>query len=294
MSREKTPKLTSFSYGSSCQKQMIKYYYQSKEKNDKNSEYVRVELAKMLVNTWALPRFSPKNPSSLTLVDIGCSVGLLAIEFSKIGYDTYGVDFDPAAIEIAQKLNLKDKGSASFFNMDISDWNFDKSIDIALCFDIFEHLHDDELGAMLCGIKKNLSKDGCIVFHTLPLQFDYLFWNQSRLKIEFPFILSIFKNISSKKFSRMVKIYSLIFDIFNIMRYDATHKELIKKDGHCNPLTKERLEDIFLRAGYKLIFFESGFLGDSQFDLDQRDYFYKQPITHRSLRGVAIPDIQLK
>lgn len=230
----------------------------------------------------------------MTLVDIGCSVGLFAIKFSKMGYNAYGVDFDQTAIDIAQKLNQDDGGSAIFFKMDVSDWNLVNPIDIALCFDIFEHLHDDELGAMLFGIKKKLSPNGCIVFHTLPLQYDYLFWNQSKLKIEFPFILSLFKNSSPEKFSRIVILYAMIIDFFYFMRYGAIHKDLIKKDGHCNPLTKKRLEDIFLRAGYKFIFLESGFLGDSQFDKKQRDYFYKQSITHRSLRGIAIPDNKMK
>jgi 2-polyprenyl-3-methyl-5-hydroxy-6-metoxy-1,4-benzoquinol methylase len=290
MSAENAPKSTSFEYGQSYQAQMLDYYYQSKEKNDNNTEYVRVELAKNLINKWVLPRFSPKKPSELTLVDIGCSVGLFAIEFSKMGYNAYGVDFDQAAIDLAKKLNLDDGGSAHFFKMDVSDWNLVNPIDIALCFDIFEHLHDDELGAMLFGIKKKLSPNGCIVFHTLPLQYDYLFWNQSKMKIEFPFILSLFKNRSPQKFSRLAIFYSMILDILYFIRFGAIHKELIKKDGHCNPLTQERLEDIFSRCGYKLIFLESGFLGDSQFDKKQRDYFYKQSITHRSLRGIAIPD----
>lgn len=59
--------------------------------------------------------------------------------------------------------------------------------------------------------------------------------------------------------------------------------------GHCNPLTKERLEDILARAGYEIIFMESGFLGEVQLDPRHREYFHKQPVTHRSLRGVATP-----
>jgi hypothetical protein len=60
-------------------------------------------------------------------------------------------------------------------------------------------------------------------------------------------------------------------------------------DGHCNPLTREWLEDILARAGYKTIFMESGFLGEAQLDPRDREYFHKQPVTHRSLYGVAVP-----
>jgi 2-polyprenyl-3-methyl-5-hydroxy-6-metoxy-1,4-benzoquinol methylase len=268
---------------------MLGYYRKSKIVSESNTEYLRVVLARDLVNKYALPRLSPKLPNEITFVDVGCSVGLFAIEFAKMGYNSFGVDFDAAALEIAAKLNAEEGTNAKFFQMDVSDWDLDIPIDIALCFDIFEHLHDDELGALLYGLKRKLAKQGCLVFHTLPLQYDYLFWGESRGIIRFPWLLRPFKNVSPRIFGRMVKIYALCLELVSLCRGGLTHEEAIKMGGHCNPLTRERLADILARAGYDIIFMESGFLGEVQLDPQHREYFHKQPITHRSLRGVAAP-----
>ncbi|MCX5694888.1 MAG: class I SAM-dependent methyltransferase [Candidatus Omnitrophica bacterium] len=283
------PKETSFEYGKAHQELMLDKYRKSKIVSESNTQYLRVVLAHELVNKYVLPRLKSKLPSEITLVDVGCSVGLFAIEFAKNGYKSFGVDFDPAALEIAKRLNLEEGTNATFSRMDASDWNLNLSIDIALCFDLFEHLHDDELGALLYGIKNRLSQQGCLVFHTLPLQYDYLFWNEATGIIKFPALLRLFKNISTKSFSRMVAIYALCLDVLNLCRGRTVYKETIKKSGHCNPLTRERLEDILCRSGYEIIFIESGFLGQVQLDPRDREFFHKQPVTHRSLRGVAVP-----
>lgn len=289
MNETAKPKETSFEYGKSHQEVMLGYYRKSKIVSESNTEYLRVVLAHDLVKKYALPRLSPKQPNGINLVDVGCSVGLFAIDFAKEGFNSYGLDFDPAALEIAEKLNVEEGTDAKFLQMDVSDWNLDAPIDIAVCFDIFEHLHDDELGALLYGLKKKLSYQGSLVFHTLPLQYDYLFWNEAKGIIQFPRLLMPFKNISPRYFSRMVEIYALCRDLISLCRGGLTHRAAIKRGGHCNPLTTERLHDILNRAGYEIVFMESGFLGEVQLDPPHRRYFHKQSVTHRSLRGVAIP-----
>ena len=285
------PKKTSFGYGKAHQETMLGYYHKSKIVSESNTEYLRVVLAHELVDKYVLPRFNSKPLHEITLVDVGCSVGLFAIEFAKKGLNSFGVDFDAAALEIATQLNDKERADAKFLQMDVSDWSLDIPIDIAHCFDIFEHLHDDEIGALLYGLKKNLSERGCLVFHTLPLQYDYLFWNDSKGIIQFPWLLRPFKNINPRYFSRMVEIYALCLDMVSLCKKGGrTHKEAIKGEGHCNPLTRKRLEDILARAGYEILFMESGFLGEVQLDPPHRKYFHKQFVTHRSLRGVVAPD----
>lgn len=289
MTENQKPKETSNEYGKSYQEQMLVYYRKSKEVSESNTEYLRVVLANDLVKKHALPRFVDKPADQVTVVDIGCSVGLFAIEFSKQGFRSVGVDFDAAALEIAAKLNEEEGAKAQFYKMDVSDWDLEFPIDIAICFDIFEHLHDDELGSLLTGIKKKLSQNGCIVFHTLPMEYDYLFWNGAKGRIRFPFFLQPFKYFGPIKFYRLVRLYAMLLDGLNIARGRGTHKEDIKLAEHCNPLMPDRLVDIFERAGYRLIFMETGFLGDVQLDPPDRKYFYKHSVTHRSLCGVAVP-----
>lgn len=289
MATIQTPKETSYEYGKDYQETMRGYYYQSKVASELNTEYVRVRLANELIHKYALPRLGQKSPNNITLVDVGCSVGLFAIEFSKKGFNSFGIDFDPAALEIAKKFNKEDEANATFMQMDISDWNLNNPIDIAICFDIFEHLHDDELGSLLQSLRKKLSKHGSLVFHTLPMQYDYLFWSQKKSIIQFPWFLKKFRWLKPSRFSRLVEIYALCLDIAQLVRGGITHKESIKMSSHCNPLTYERLKDILIRSGYDILHIESGFLGESQFNKQDSEYFHKQKITHRSLRGVAIP-----
>jgi 2-polyprenyl-3-methyl-5-hydroxy-6-metoxy-1,4-benzoquinol methylase len=283
------PKETSFEYGKTYQEVMLGYYYESKIASESNPEYLRVRLARDLVNTHALPRFD-KPPSEITVVDVGCSIGLLAIEFAKAGFNSYGVDFDPSALEIAERLNKEEGATAQFLRMDVSDWNLDMPIDIAICFDLFEHLHDDELGSLLTGLKRKFSAQGCLVFHTLPLEYDYLFWNHAKGIIQLPAVLRPFRKLSARRFTKIVRIYAMWRDLLSMCRRGGqTYKETIKLDAHCNPLTQERLEDILARAGYAITFIESGFLGETQLDARDREHFHKQPITHRSLYGMAVP-----
>jgi 2-polyprenyl-3-methyl-5-hydroxy-6-metoxy-1,4-benzoquinol methylase len=283
------PKETSFEYGKTYQEAMLGYYYKSKNVSESNPEYLRVRLARDLVDTHALPMLG-KRPEEVTLVDVGCSVGLLAIEFSRAGFRSFGVDFDPVALEIAERLNREEGADARFLRMDVSDWNLDEPIDVALCFDLFEHLHDDEIGSLLTGLKRKLSDRGCLVFHTLPLEYDYLFWQSEKGIIQFPRALRPFRNLPPRRFTRLVRIYAAWRDLLSICRRGGqTHKEVIKMHEHCNPLTRERLEDILARAGYKIVHMDSGFLCDVQLDPRDREHFRRQPATHRSLYGVAVP-----
>jgi 2-polyprenyl-3-methyl-5-hydroxy-6-metoxy-1,4-benzoquinol methylase len=284
------PKATSYEYGRVAQEQMLKYYRQSKIPSTSNHEYLRVVLALDLVKRWALPRLSHRKPGEITVVDIGCSVGLFAIEFAKRGYNSYGMDFDSAAIEIARRLNDEENAGAQFMQMDVADWNYKfQPIDIAICFDLFEHLHDDELGALFYALKKQLSKDGFIVFHTLPQKYDYLFWNGKKGIVQFPPVLRPFINLRSSRFSRVVEIYALMRDIASLCKGSVTHKKAIKKADHPNPLTTERLRDILERAGYEVLDMGTGFLGEIQVDSRHRAQFLKQPVTHRSIYGVTAP-----
>ncbi len=283
------PKETSFEYGQDYQKAMLEYYNKSKSVSELNTEYLRVVLAHELVKNYVSPRLR-KTPAETTVVDIGCSVGLFAIKFSLQGYKTIGIDFDQTALEIAEDLNAKEGAHAKFINSDVSSLDLDESMDIALCFDIFEHLHDDELGALLYAIRQKMPKGkGYVVFHTLPMQYDYIFWSNEKGIIQFPWFLRLFRTAPSNRFARIVKLYALFLDFLMILKTGISYKESIKMSDHPNPLTRQRLEDIFARMGYEVIHIETGFLGESQLDPKDKKYFYEHEITHRSLRGVVMP-----
>ena len=74
-----------------------------------------------------------------TLLDVGCSSGSF-LEYSKrLGFDGWGVDFDPKAIEVARNKGLK-----NVYTMSLDDFsNFMKTkrlqFNVVTFFDVLEH-----------------------------------------------------------------------------------------------------------------------------------------------------------
>lgn len=275
----KVLKETSYDYNMEAEKAIQKY-----RKRDKTHWKHRIALAHRLVADHVSPRITEVDSSKIVVADIGCSIGTFAIEFAKQGYKTFGIDFDPQAIKIAQQLSREEGVDPEFICGDIAEWREGlPQIDIAICFDIFEHLHDDELGALLQSLRRNLSRRGSLVFHTFPTQYDYLLY--SRPKFRYPILP--FRNLSSGKFERLLKIYACMVDIVFLLKRGKTYKEFIEKDGHCNPTTRERLEKILRRAGYKIILLETSQIYSYKYSIQEK--FKAQSIADRNLYGVAVP-----
>ena len=277
------PKSTSYEYGRDCQMLLLAKY----ANRNNNHWRIRIELANRLVESHVLPRLETRREENIVVVDVGCAIGTFAIEFAKLGYRSYGIDFDPSAIELARQLAADEGVAPEFICGDVSAWPVDfPAIDIAVCFDIFEHLHDDELGAFLSSVRKQLSPGGALVFHTYPTQYDYIF--HCRSYRGWP--LLPLARFSQSVFARMVRVYASVVDAFLAFTTGQTYRERIKCNPHCNPTTTERLTDMLNRAGYEVLFLESANLYDSDSPAAKR--FRKQPITFRNLYGVAVPGKQ--
>lgn len=95
------PKETFYKYGREYQlKQAEKY------KNRENNHWkFRIDMAKTLVERYSLPRFKGKPNKEVIVVDVGCSIGTFAIEFAKMGYQSFGIDLDKSALDIARQLS---------------------------------------------------------------------------------------------------------------------------------------------------------------------------------------------
>jgi len=243
------PKETSYGYGERSQAKMAAKY-----RNRANNHWARrIAFCQELVREHVSPA-KTKPPAETVLVDIGCSIGTFAIEFAKLGYRAYGVDFDPAAIRWAQMLAVEEKVSPTFIQMDVAEWGKRDlpKIDIAVCFDIFEHLHDDELGALLQSLRRQLAPGGAVVFSTTPTQFGYMYSGGSRKLALVRALVYPLTWLGPKSFPRAFRAYAALTDTLLLLFRGKDHRELIKREKHCNPLTRERLEDIFRRAGYRL------------------------------------------
>lgn len=281
MSAAVSPKATSFAYGAEYQREQVEKHRARRT----NHWQPRIALAHRLVDEYVLPRLGDRRPHQISVLDVGCSIGTMAIEMALRGFKAYGVDFDAAALQLARELAAEEGVSVDFYEGDVAAWRpeLGRPLDIALCFDIFEHLHDDELGALLQTIRGHLSERGALVFYTFPLQYDYLFY--SRDAISWPLVP--FKWLPPATFDRVARAYAVMLDAGLLLTTGRTYKERIKGISHCNPTTRPRLRDILERAGYAIATIESNQL--YPFKRYMMDRFAKQPIAHRNLFGVAYP-----
>ena len=205
---------------------------------------VRCDLAHRLVDEHALPRLArarsgEPEPGAVTVLDVGCSIGTFAIEMAHRGFNAFGVDLDETALTIARELADEEGVSPGFVLGDAADFSQSHGeIDIAIAFDIFEHLFDDQLGAMLVALRRQLAPGGSLVFHTFPSELDYLlFWGDERAAA----FLEPFKDAEPAHFDRLVKTYAAMRNAWEVLNTGQTHSEKIAPTSHPNPLSAERL-----------------------------------------------------
>lgn len=275
------PKATSYEYGRQYQLEQAEKHRHRHE----NHWRPRIALAHTLIDRYVLPRLPGVPAGDIRTIDVGCSIGTMAIEMALRGFKSHGVDFDAAALEIARSLAREEHVSVEFFQCDVAELGTvtDTPFDIAVCFDIFEHLHDDELGAFLQFIRRRLSSRGALVFYTFPLQFDYLFF--SRDPVHWP--LMLVKWLPERWFERVVRAYAALIDACLLVATGKSYRERIAGLPHCNPTTKLRLQGILERAGFSIEVIETDNI--YPFKRHVADRFRKHPIAHRNLYGVARP-----
>ncbi len=263
-------------YGREYQMHQAEKYHN----RDNNHIKQKIVLAFSLFDKYVKERFSGINVNDIVLADIGCSIGTYAIEFAKLGYNSYGFDFDPYAAEIGKQVCKHEQVDVTYITSDLGEFNIEAPpIDIAICFDIFEHLYDDELGAFLQFLKERLSENGCVIFHTYPTQYSYLF--TGILKIP----LIPFRSLPQKLFLCLTKIYSKIIDIVVLLIRGKDYWERRVDSRHCNPTTKARLKELLDRAGYQILHLKTAQIYDLNKSL--KKLFPKQDSSHFNLIGVV-------
>jgi 2-polyprenyl-3-methyl-5-hydroxy-6-metoxy-1,4-benzoquinol methylase len=110
----------------------------------------------------------------LTVLDIGCGRGELLRHSAAKGTLVWGLDYAPAAIDIAQHtLSLISSPSVrqriGLLQGNAIQLPFSKgSFDVVFMTDIVEHLNPDELYQVLKQMIKILKKEGILIIHTMP------------------------------------------------------------------------------------------------------------------------------
>jgi SAM-dependent methyltransferase len=264
-------------YSESYRKSQLRKFYNRHDNHFRN----HILLAKRLVAE------HDTNPSS-TLLDLGCSIGTLALEFALDGYNTIGLDFDAKALVQAKKLAKELGCNPKWVCGDAGTFRLREKVDIVVCFDLFEHLSDDVIKNTLNCIRENLKTGGVLVFHTFPTLYNHVFYNGALTCLP----LIPFRNLPEKRFEILVRWYTNFLDLFYILRYGRTHKRVIARTVHPNPLAKKGLQNFLRDAGFDVVLLETTLDSINPLKLHQgrlaKKYFSNQPVAHRSIWGVAI------
>ncbi|MCH7555472.1 MAG: HAD-IA family hydrolase, partial [Proteobacteria bacterium] len=177
-------------------------------------------------------------------------IGTFAIEFAKRGFQSFGVDYDAAALTIARELAAEEGVSPTFIEGDHRSVSAgvggSGQIDIAVCFDLFEHLFDDQLGALFCSLRESLARDGALIFHSYPTELDHLFIEDQCRGTP---TLAHFAELKPEAFERLARAYASMFDAYLLMTTGRTHRQKRESWQHCNPLTARRLRAMLEHFG---------------------------------------------
>ena len=256
----------------------------SKFRNRNDNHFGKhILLAKRLVAEYG-------SDSSSTLLDLGCSIGTLALEFALEGYKTIGLDFNYKALgqgrELARELGCCPKWVCG----DAGSFSLREKVDVVVCFDLFEHLSDDVIKRALACVRENLKPNGVFVFHTFPTLYNHVFYEGVLTCLP----LIPFRNLSEDRFEALVHGYAHFLDLFYLLRYGRTHKMVIDETVHSNPLSKEALKAFLLEAGFDIAVLETALDSINPLKPYQgrlaKKFFSNQPVAHRSIWGVACID----
>lgn len=109
-----------------------------------------------------LRRFHREDLSTLRVLDVGCSAGLMTQEISRYVAFSTGIDPDPLAMRHAQS-QLAEPGKLAFACCAGEALPFaDETFDVVLCNHVYEHAADPS--AMLREIARVLRRDGVCYF----------------------------------------------------------------------------------------------------------------------------------
>jgi SAM-dependent methyltransferase len=107
------------------------------------------------------------------VLDVGSGRGELVIQSAMRGADAWGIDYAPAAVEIAARalttIDEKLRERTHVQEMDVKALKFDDGFfDVVFMMDVVEHLYPHELAQAFDELHRTIRPGGLLVMHTSP------------------------------------------------------------------------------------------------------------------------------
>ena len=105
----------------------------------------------------------------MAVLDLGCGRGEIVRHVSRLGADSYGIDYSRVSVEMTRRVMANEPGQHGVARSDAKALPFtNAAFDRVLMFDVVEHLHPWELDACLSEVYRVLKPGGQIIVHTAP------------------------------------------------------------------------------------------------------------------------------
>ena len=108
----------------------------------------------------------------MKVLDVGCGRGEIIRHCAELGADAYGIDYAPAALDLARRVVTgagQAAGKMGMARADAKQLPFPNAyFDRVLMFDVVEHLYPWELAHCLADVRRVLKPGGAFIVHTAP------------------------------------------------------------------------------------------------------------------------------
>lgn len=178
-----------------------------------------------------LKKYSDDSKGKTKLLDIGCGSGYLVRQLEELGFESYGLDVWPEAIEFGQKHEVK---NLSVIRDDVINFP-DNHFDFALALDLLEHL-EDEIN-LIKEIQRTLKPHGLVII-TVPA-FQFLWGVQDEVshhyrRYRLPHLVGLIKSSGNFEIIRKTYFNTFLFPPITLARLASQRFKIKNRESDFN------------------------------------------------------------
>jgi len=185
------------------------------------------------------------------VLDFGCGRGACAVEIARAGCTVVGVDYSPHAIRFAQefvrRFSDEIQQHIEFRQMTMDTLNFENEFDTIVFNQVYEHLYDWQLEALITKFKRALKPSGVLAISTPNRDYIRYLFPVKRM-VDLPFkIIKEFGRLLRGKSRHASSVRTFLKEIFKIRYPESEHTQL-----HINLQTPRSIKKFLESCGLRV------------------------------------------